>query len=82
MNTDAEYLANKEHLDKRFQRLPRRRRPQVQRNVAETLLMQYSEWLDCERVEISSKNDCRTHADPVGAFLVSRDVNASPNVVG
>lgn len=48
---------------------------------ATSLLMQYSEWLDVEKIN-PSEPDPPTHADLVAAFLSQRNAGAWPDVVG
>lgn len=48
---------------------------------AETLLHQYSEWLDADQ-HLIKDGDERTHDDLVKQFLEQRDKNARPPVDG
>lgn len=47
---------------------------------AHTLLMQYSEWLDVEKINPSTPEavDGKTHTDLVDAFLAQRNPDARP----
>lgn len=46
--------------------------------AAHTLLMQYSKWLDLERVSPSDPMDFRTHEDFVDRFIAQRAPRAWP----
>jgi hypothetical protein len=47
-------------------------------NAAHSLLMQYSEWLDVENIQIRIGDDGRAHADLVDTFIAQRDIHAYP----
>lgn len=51
----------------------------VDREAAETLLLQYSEWLDTEKINPSNP-DLPTHEDLVRSFLASRGPNWLPKL--
>jgi hypothetical protein len=51
-------------------------------NTAEVLLMQYSEWLDGESIQLhDDAADGRTHEDLVKEFLTQRNPQARPKVI-
>lgn len=47
-----------------------------------SLLMQYSEWLDVENIQIHNDDDGRTHEDLVRQFMTGRNVASLPKIVG
>lgn len=51
----------------------------VELKAAESLLMQYSEWIDCE---VDWENTSLTHDDLIKAFLAQRNPKALPWVWG
>jgi hypothetical protein len=52
----------------------------VDDHTARELLMQYSEWLDVESVDVK-KDDGRTHEDLANEFITNRDPHARPKVM-
>jgi hypothetical protein len=54
----------------------------VDAGTAEVLLMQFSEWLDVENIQIHNDDDQRTHEDLVCEFIAQRNPQAYPKVIG
>lgn len=46
--------------------------------AAHTLLMQYSEWLDGEKIQVANADDGLTHENLVDQFIAQRNINAFP----
>jgi hypothetical protein len=54
----------------------------IDANTAESLLMQFSEWLDVESVQLhDDAADGRTHEDLVKEFIAQRKPDARPKVI-
>lgn len=53
----------------------------VDENTAKALLMQYSEWLDVEAVQVNGEHDGSTHEDLVAEFIAHRNPDARPKVL-